>query len=220
MFTTLATLAIVTHPANMVMTVIPHMISFSTNFERIQNYLLQAPVINSQDQSGTRSLQTQTDIVLENVTVGDESRPSLKDITLEMPRGSVNICCGKVGSGKSVLSRLLLGELAASSGVVARPNIRIGYCAQNAWIPSGTIRDIICGFSTGGHLSYEEVVQACCLNIDISRLPSRDLTPIGSRGVNLSGGQKQRVVSTRSCAILIISNTLRLLHDCFTLAPK
>ncbi|CEJ94795.1 hypothetical protein VHEMI10305 [[Torrubiella] hemipterigena] len=197
MFTTLATLAIVTHPANMVMTVVPHMISFSTNFERIQNYLLQAHIVNKPNPSSSRSLQTQNDIVIDGVNVTDGSRSLLKDITVELRRGTINICCGKIGSGKSVLSRLLLGELSPSSGVVARPTARIGYCAQTAWVPSGTIRDIICGFSTGGDLSYEEVVEACCLNADINGLPSRDLTTIGSRGVNLSGGQKQRVALAR-----------------------
>lgn len=38
----------------------------------------------------------------------------------------------------------------------------------------------------------------CQLNVDISLLPSGDLTEIGEQGINLSGGQKQRISLARA----------------------
>lgn len=198
MFKSIAVLATVTHPANMVITVIPVMISFSTSFERIQDFLLNSAEVPEREDA--LLVDTSSDpIKLDSVTVSDGSRDILSDVSLTLPASSLTICCGQVGSGKSVLSRVLLGEMLPTSGKISRSHSAMGYCDQTAWIPSGTIRDIVCGFSQGGGggLTYNEAITACCLDGDIQRFPSRDMTLVGSRGVNLSGGQKQRLAMAR-----------------------
>lgn len=201
MFKSIAVLATVTHPANMVITVIPVMISFSTSFERIQDFLLNSAEVPVRDEDPLLvDPSSASDLItLDGVTVNDGSRDILSSVDLSLPASSLTICCGQVGSGKSVLSQVLLGEMLPTSGKILRLyDGAIGYCDQTAWIPSGTVRDIVCSFSQGGSgLTYNEAITACCLDADIQRFPSRDMTLVGSRGVNLSGGQKQRLAMAR-----------------------
>ena len=45
---------------------------------------------------------------------------------------------------------------------------------------------------------YTEVIEACCLDVDLAALCDGDSTLIGDRGVTLSGGQRQRVSLARA----------------------
>jgi len=48
-------------------------------------------------------------------------RPALRDLTLQVPRGSVFGCLGPNGSGKSTTLKLLLGLIFPDSGDAVRP---------------------------------------------------------------------------------------------------
>jgi hypothetical protein len=87
-----------------------------------------------------------------------------------------------------------MGEVPTAGGTIAVSSKRIGSCAQSPWLPSGTLKEAICGFSPEEPTWYDQVVRLCCLDEDISTLAQGDETQIGSRGLNLSGGQRQRVV--------------------------
>lgn len=45
---------------------------------------------------------------------------------------------------------------------------------------------------------YEEVIQACTLDVDISTMIGGDMSHIGEKGLNLSGGQRARLALARS----------------------
>ena len=196
MFTTIAVLSIITHPANMVMTIIPRVITSLANFERLQSYL---QATQSAASSAPAEPSHSTDAVtMTNFTfsAAKDSRTVLDNLNLSLKEKTTTICCGPVGSGKSVLARGILGEIQQSHGVYHRQYSSLGFCDQNPWIPTGTIKDIICGFSSNPDESrYNEVLETCCLSFDLLALPAMDLTWIGSRGINLSGGQKLRIVS-------------------------
>ncbi len=204
----------VTHPANMVMTMIPRAVASIPNFERIQNFLLSssrhdhrldvklareqsARVPRIDDRKGAA-------VVIENLTVHPSSaaRPILEDINLKIDAGSIVVCCGRVGTGKTTLARCILVEITPSSGSISVITKRIGFCAQVPWLPSGSIRNAIRG--SLGKLDndiqwYESVIDACSLRADLENFPEGDLTQIGSRGLNISGGQRQRLVSLAVC---------------------
>ncbi|KAJ5203400.1 ABC transporter integral membrane type 1 [Penicillium cf. viridicatum] len=59
---------------------------------------------------------------------------------------------------------------------------------------------------------YQEVINACCLDTDIERLPQKDTTTAGSKGARLSGGQRQHI----SLARTIYSRKQLLLLDDIT----
>ncbi|KAF3769045.1 putative ABC transporter [Cryphonectria parasitica EP155] len=215
-FTTIAILSMVTHPANMVMTIVPRAIACLASFERIQSYLIKStrhdPRTSLEDT--TRSPGGRLPAVrLRGVTVGIKQGeiPILQDINVELHAGQVAVCSGPVGSGKSVLARTILGEVPLSEGAIQISTQNIGLCSQAAWLPDGTIKQAICGpTNLIDVVRYAEAVRVCCLDYDILTLPDGDSTGIGSRGINLSGGQKQRLALARlvyaRCSVVILDD--------------
>lgn len=63
---------------------------------------------------------------------------------------------------------------------------------------NGTLRDNIVMKETFDQAFYENVLNMCKLNEDLNTFPKKDMTEIGSKGINLSGGQKQRVSIARA----------------------
>lgn len=203
-FTTVAILAMVTHPANMLMTIIPRVVASFASFDRIQSYLLENKhrdcrleipgALNRQGRPGNFHSAIKLDQV--DVDFPKESLPILQSVNMELKPASLVIFSGPVGSGKSVLAKTILGEVRPTRGTVSVRSRQIGFCDQNAWLPSGTFKEVVSAFSANvDHGRYQAAVRACCLDYDLERLPDGDMTVIGNRGMNLSGGQRQRLVS-------------------------
>lgn len=200
-FTTVAILLLVTHPANMIMTIVPRVIGSLGNVDRIQSFLLESPRIDCRklvrDDNYSPERETETGIRLEDVTIrfNRNAAPTLSNIDLDLPKHSITICGGPTGCGKTTLAKAILGEVSPTQGVVTVSSSGIAYCDQRAWVPTGTVRQVICAFAdVVDEKLYEEALRICCLDHDLSRLPDGDETVVGSRGVNLSGGQRQRLV--------------------------
>ncbi|KAK9400978.1 canalicular multispecific organic anion transporter 1 [Crotalus adamanteus] len=126
-----------------------------------------------------------------------DSDVTVKDITLEIARGSLVAIVGSVGSGKSSLISAMLGEMENIKGHI---NIQgsMAYVPQQAWIQNATLKDNILFGSPLNEARYQQVLEACALLPDLQLLPGGDLTEIGEKGINLSGGQKQRVSLARA----------------------
>lgn len=202
-FSSTALLALVTHPANMIMTIIPRAVAAQVGFRRVQSFLHEndPPDTRVISHYGSRVQQTvhDTAIRLENATIrfALSLPPVFEEVDLHIKRGCVTACLGSTGSGKTALVRALLGDLVISSGTLEISQPRIAVCLQTPWLPNGSVREAICGMSPHRHDSdwYDTVVRACCLELDFKALPESDGTQIGYCGVKLSGGQRQRVVS-------------------------
>ncbi|KAF4963705.1 hypothetical protein FSARC_8302 [Fusarium sarcochroum] len=215
-FTTTALLGLVTHPANMIMSIVPQAIGSLAAFDRIQEYLLQQPRRDER-----LSLKTVEDSLIHAtpvvyiqdliVQVGPSTSPIINNVSLTINKGSVVICSGPLGSGKTMLMRSILGEVCPTSGTISVTSKRIACCEQSPWLPSGTVKEAICGYSPEDPVFYEQVIQLCCLDVDLLSLPNGDDTIIGSRGLNLSGGQRQRVALARAvysrCPIMLLDDS-------------
>ncbi|KAK2012789.1 P-loop containing nucleoside triphosphate hydrolase protein [Colletotrichum eremochloae] len=214
-FTTTALLGLVTHPANMIMSIVPQAVGSLAAFERIQEYLLQPP--RHDHRVLLKKREDSAAVRIENVIIQPPSTtsPILANINLTITKGSIVICSGPVGSGKTVLLKSLMGELPITSGSISISSKRIGYCEQSPWLPGSTVKQAICGFLPEEQSWYKQVIQLCCLDEDISTLPKGDDTMIGSRGLNLSGGQRQRVALARAvyarCEILFLDDSFSAL---------
>ncbi|CAH0714292.1 unnamed protein product, partial [Brenthis ino] len=138
-------------------------------------------------------------LVIENghFSWGDESEPILKNINVQIPRGSLIAVVGAVGAGKSSFLSALLGEMNKISGRVNTTG-SVAYVPQQAWIQNATLQDNILFGNPLEKSKYNNVINVCALKPDFDVLPGGDQTEIGEKGINLSGGQKQRVSLARA----------------------
>jgi ABC-type multidrug transport system fused ATPase/permease subunit len=116
---------------------------------------------------------------------------ALRDISLLLKKSDVIAVVGKVGSGKTLLLRALLGEVPPidSSSTALSISGTLSYAAQEPFILNTSLRNNVIFGSVFNEDRYEKVIDACCLRPDMQRLgPAGDLTQIGERGVTLSGG--------------------------------
>ncbi|XP_023209485.1 multidrug resistance-associated protein 1-like [Centruroides sculpturatus] len=137
-------------------------------------------------------------IVIEDAAFSwEDSKPMLKDISIQIKSGSLVAIVGQVGSGKSSFLSALLGEMEKLKG---RVNIKgtLAYVPQQAWIQNTTLRNNILFTKHYKENKYNKILEACALKSDLEMLPAGDRTEIGEKGINLSGGQKQRVSLARA----------------------
>ncbi|PMD48812.1 putative ATP-binding cassette transporter [Hyaloscypha variabilis F] len=219
-FTTIALMTFISHPANMLMTIYPRAVACMANFERIQRYLLESSQEDNRadikiitPEVGGSEFEEDTS---SNALVGSKisvqypsnTTPILQDINFQVKAGSFWIFSGRVGSGKTTLAGAILGEVPLSFGSLTLSTKRIGFCPQTPWLPSSSVRDIICEEGDHDPEWYKDVIHACGLEQDLDTFPHGDHTQIGSRGIKLSGGQRQRVALARAvyarCDILVL----------------
>ncbi|CDZ97117.1 Multidrug resistance-associated protein/mitoxantrone resistance protein, ABC superfamily [Phaffia rhodozyma] len=122
---------------------------------------------------------------------------SLKDIDLDIPRGSFVVVCGRVGSGKSSLMQALLGEMKRVSGR-AYLGGSCAYFPQTPWILNATLKENILFGAEMDDNRFAAAIKTCALESDIAMLTHGVYTEIGEKGINLSGGQKARVCLARA----------------------
>ncbi|KAF8930478.1 Canalicular multispecific organic anion transporter 2 [Dissophora ornata] len=126
-----------------------------------------------------------------------EPLPTLTNINLEVPHGSLTVIVGRVGQGKSSLMSAMVGEMYKRQGRVVISG-SVAFVPQQAWIINASLRDNILFGKPLEKERYDHILECSGLLPDIAILPAGDLTEIGERGINLSGGQKQRVSLARA----------------------
>ena len=143
-----------------------------------------------------------------------EKEPILSSISMKAPQGKLTMIVGRVGCGKSMLLKAILGEVPAVSGTVKYlfPG-DVSFCDQSPFHMNGTIRESIVAFADPDDRWYETVVRACALDEDMRQMPQGDRTRIGSKGIALSGGQSQRLALARA---VYARHDLCLLDDVFS----
>ena len=142
-------------------------------------------------------------------------QPTIRNLSFKIPAGQKVALVGKMGSGKSTLSRLIAGILHPSEGAIQIDGIdvrqidqadvrkNIGLMLQDSWLFSGTIRENI----QVGYNEYDDdyILKICkiaAVDDFVGSHPKGYDLEIRERGEGLSGGQKQAINLARS-----------LLHD-------
>jgi len=152
------------------------------------------------------------DIRFEHVTFHYESkREILKDVSFNIPAGTITAVVGQSGAGKSTLARLLFRFYDVQSGSilidgqniqdVTQASLRnaIGIVPQDTVLFNDTIGyNIAYGNPSASIEEVHEAARAAQIDGFIKRLPEGYETQVGERGLKLSGGEKQRVAIART----------------------
>src|SRR5829696_3891056 len=88
-----------------------------------------------------------------------DGRPLLTDLDLELRDGEALVVKGQSGSGKTTLLRSLAGLWPYTEGTISRPEPdRILFCAQQPYLPLGTLRAALAYPAAAESLSDEEAL--------------------------------------------------------------
>ena len=143
------------------------------------------------------------------------SGPALRDLTVDIPAGTVVAVTGPVGSGKSALARVIAGVYPPESGSIlidgtpadelpgARRRALIGYLPQHTLLFSGSLRQNIAFDPADGRADEATLwraIRLAALAEDLEGLPHGLKTQIGEAGIRVSGGQRQRIGLARAIA--------------------
>jgi ABC-type transport system involved in Fe-S cluster assembly fused permease/ATPase subunit len=141
----------------------------------------------------------------------DEKREILRDVSFNIPAGTITAVVGQSGAGKSTLARLLFRFYDIQSGkiLIDRQNIQdvtqaslrkaIGIVPQDTVLFNDTIGyNIAYGDPSASIEAVHEAARAAQIDGFIKRLPDGYDTQVGERGLKLSGGEKQRVAIART----------------------
>jgi ATP-binding cassette subfamily C protein LapB len=156
-------------------------------------------------------------VELKNVsyTFFGASSPIIRNLSLKIPAGQKVAIVGRMGSGKTTLSRLISGLIEPSEGAVLidgvdlrqidKSDVRrnVGVMLQDTWLFSGTVKENL-------QMGFYEYDDAYLLNIAkisgvddfASGHPQGYDMELRERGEGLSGGQRQSINLARA-----------LLHD-------
>lgn len=198
-FTALSLISLLSNPMNTLIRAIPELNSAIACFNRIQAFLNSGTRLDHRlPLNGIEELSTSqqmsaysSDVVLkdlspivrpgevsplliiQNASFGwnPDARPDVSDISLTLLRSKLYFIIGPVGCGKSTLLKGILGETPSSQGFVYNNSQSIAFNDQTPWIQNATIKQNILGISNFEEAWYNQVIRACALELDISKLP-------------------------------------------------
>ncbi|WP_086819595.1 thiol reductant ABC exporter subunit CydD [Allokutzneria sp. NRRL B-24872] len=130
---------------------------------------------------------------LHGVNVGWAGNEVLRDVDLEVKRGSYNVVVGESGSGKSTLLALLLGFLDPSAGRAEVPE-RVAWCPQDAQLVSTTLRQ---NLLPAKPRATDDELRAALRSAGMSEWTERLDVLLGAGGAAVSGGEAQRIALAR-----------------------
>ena len=143
------------------------------------------------------------------------SQPLIQNMSFKVPAGQKVALVGKMGSGKSTLSRLIAGIIEPTEGAVLIDGVdvrqidpadlrkNVGIMLQDSWLFSGTVREnILMGFNEYDDEHLLEICKIAGVDEFVGSHPNGYDLEIRERGIGLSGGQRQTINLARS-----------LLHD-------
>ena len=195
----------------------------NASYKRILELLEEKPDIYDTHRAEYHTLKG--NIKLENIYFSYKEQAVLENVNIDIKQGQYIGICGKIGSGKSIVAKLILRMIEPQKGRIFYDSIdyrkikivsvrdSIGYVPQDSFLFSDTIEDNVRFGKPDAAL--EEIVEACkvaSIDKNIMALKYQYKTLVGEKGVTLSGGQKQRLCIARAIIrrpqILILDDAL------------
>lgn len=195
----------------------------NASYKRIIEFLEKKPDIFDTPRAEHHLLKG--NIRLDNVYFSYGEQIVLDNINIDIKEGQYIGICGRIGSGKSIIARLILRIIEPQRGRILYDSVNykrvkisivrdsIGYIPQDSFLFSDTIEGNVRFGKPDTDL--EEIIEACkvaSVHKNIMDLKDKYKTVVGEKGVTLSGGQKQRLCIARAIIrrpqILILDDAL------------
>lgn len=139
------------------------------------------------------------------------SSPIVKDLSLKIPAGQKVAIVGRMGSGKSTVSRLISGLIEPSEGAVLvdgvdlrqidKSDVRrnIGVMLQETWLFSGSVKENLqMGFYEYDDAHILDIARVSGVDDFVASHPQGYDMELRERGEGLSGGQRQSINLARA----------------------
>lgn len=210
-FTSISLFSLLQAPMNNLMNTLANFVEIRVAYQRVQDFLKAEELPEAQtqfkptDEKTAQALEL-TEKLDQNIAVSIKDaafawsingESTLKDVNLQVTKGSLVAIIGRVGTGKTSLLSAMIEECYRPKGSVLVSG-SMAYCAQTPWIQNATIKENILFGEEYDEAKLRSIIKACDLAPDLEILPNGIETKIGERGVNISGGQQARVALARA----------------------
>ena len=149
--------------------------------------------------------------------------PIIRNLSLKIPAGQKVAVVGRMGSGKSTLSRLISGLIEPSEGAILIDGVdlrqidpsdvrrNIGVMLQETWLFSGTVKENLqMGFYEYDDAHILNIAKVSGVDDFVASHPQGYDMELKERGEGLSGGQRQSINLARA---LLHDPTLLILDE-------
>jgi len=199
----LTTIRIMREPFDIIIEVVKKL-----NLSKKQNLISASSNLNKESKKFNNSIKFKQ--VSYNYT--NSKNKAVKDVSIEISKGTSVGIIGRSGAGKSTLVDIILGLLKPKSGevIIDGENIdkdknlwqtQIGYVPQNIYLLDDSIKNNITFGISESDIDERlllEVIEMSQLKNLVNSLPKNINTVVGNRGAKLSGGERQRIGIARA----------------------
>ncbi|WJZ96869.1 hypothetical protein VitviT2T_015516 [Vitis vinifera] len=180
-FTSLSLFAMLRYPLYMLPTLITQVVTANVSVQRVEELLLTEERIlvpNPPFEPGLPAISIKDGYF----SWEKAKKPTLSNINLDIPVGSLVAVVGRTGEGKTSLISAMLGELppAADASVVIRG--AVAYVPEVSWIFNATVRENILFGSNFEPARYWKAIAVTALQHDLDLLPVMILQKLVKEG--------------------------------------